>query len=150
MKKEITIAACSAVALVLIFGSASYLLFPQVTVQGYTASIDVFTQRGGKGTNRPSGNFSLGEKIYLFAEARNASNAPVAGVDVSFEVHWPANNRSYLIFGTNRTNMSGIAEYSFGTPSPPSPPNYIGNWLVYVSVKVDDQILVDTLTFFVR
>ncbi|MGQ9565675.1 MAG: hypothetical protein ACUVT5_03905 [Candidatus Bathyarchaeales archaeon] len=146
MKKEITIAASSAIALIILLGSASYLLFPQVPVQAYTATIDVYTQRGGHGKDKPSGNFTPPETVYLYAEVKNASNTPLGAKLVSFEVHWPNNETSsILILGTATTNSSGIAEEKFGIP--PST-NSIGRWLVYVTAQVDEQIVVDTLTFW--
>ena len=147
MKKEIAIAACSAVALILFFGSVSYLLFPPVSVQGYTASIDVYTQNGGKGINKPSGNFTMNQTVILYAEVRNASNMPVEGRLVSFEVHWPMNGTgSILALDVSQTNSSGIASYLFRIPVS----SYsIGKWLVYATVDVNGQHLADTVTFFV-
>ncbi|HML02936.1 MAG TPA: hypothetical protein VK487_06140 [Candidatus Bathyarchaeia archaeon] len=149
MKKEIAIAACSAVALILFLGSASYLLFPPVSVQGYTASIDVYTQNGGKGINKPSGNFTLNMTlpplVILYAEVKNASNMPVAGRLVSFEVHWPLNG-SILFVGVNATDSLGLASYRFRIPPTNSS---LGKWLVYATVDVNGQSLADTVTFFV-
>lgn len=152
MKKEITIAACSAVALILFFGSASYLLFPQVSVQASTASIDVFTQKGGQGKNKPGGSFAPLEWMNLTASVTDASNKPVAGIFVSFEILKPANTTTgatISVVGTNMTNSSGIAIYRFRIP-PRIAPNTIGIWLVYVSASVDSQAVVDTLTFSVQ
>jgi len=149
LKKEITLAALSAVALITFLGSASYLLFPKVSVQAYTASIDVYTQRGGQGADKPSGNFSQLEKVYLYAELRNASNAPLASRLVAYEIHKPPNGtdgKSIVIPSTSTTNSSGIAEMYFTLP-PSEAPNSIGRWLVYVTAQADDQIVADTLTF---
>jgi len=146
LKKEITIAASSAVALIVFLGSASYLLFPQVSVQAYTASIDAYTQHGGQGKDKPSSNFSQLEMVYLYAEVRNASNHLLGSRLVSFEVHWPDNGTgSILVLGTATTNSSGTAEKSFTIPPPQ---NSIGRWLVYATAQVDEQIVVDTLTFW--
>ena len=149
MKKEIAIAACSAIALILFFGSVSYLLFPTVSVQGYTASIDGYTQNGGKGINKPSGNFTLNYTmptlVILYAEVKNASNMPAEGL-VSFEVHWPLNG-SILLVGVSATDSLGIASYQFRIPSTNSS---IGRWLVYATVDVNGQFLADTVTFFVN
>ena len=145
MKKEITIAACLAVALIIVLGSISYLLFPKVSVQAYTAMLDLYTQKGGQGVNKPSGNFTLNETVLLYAEVKNASNAPLGSRLVSFEVHWPANG-SIKFLGTGTTNTSGIATYPFRIPPIDSS---IGKWLVYSTVVVDNQLLADTLTFFV-
>lgn len=149
MKKEITIAAASAVALILFFGSVSYLLFPQVTVQAYTASIDAFTQKSGQGKDKPGGNFTPLEWMNLTAQVRNASNNPLGGRLVSFEIYKPANTTTGAIVGTATTNSSGMATYNFRIPSLLAP-NTIGSWLVYVTASVDNQIVVDTLTFLVQ
>jgi hypothetical protein len=146
LKKEITIAATSAIALIILLGSVSYLLFPQVSVQAYTATIDVYTQHGGQGKDKPSGNFTKLETVHLYAEVKNTSNTPLGAKLVSFEVHWPDNGTgSILILGTAQTNPSGTAEKSFTIP--PSTRS-IGRWLVYVTTQVDEQIIVDTLTFW--
>lgn len=147
MKKEITIAASSAVALIILLGSASYLLFPKVSVQAYTASIDLYTQNGGRGTNEPCSNFTRNQTVTLYAEVRNASNAPQSGRFVSFEVHWPANGTGSIIaLDTAQTNSTGIASMQFRIPLS----SYsLGKWLVYSTVVVDNQFLADTLTFFV-
>jgi hypothetical protein len=162
LKKEITIAACSAVALIFLLGSVSYLLFPKVSVQGYTASIDAYTQLGGKGSNVPGGNFSISKRdnVTIYAEVRNASNIPQEGRLVTYEVHWPASgpqNGSIYAIGTNETSASGIAEiiripiwapeFNF-TQFPNRDPR--GTWLVYVTTSINGQPLSDTLTFFVR
>ena len=147
MKKEIAIAACSAVALIILLGIMSYLLFPQVSVQGYTATIDVYTQNGGKGINginKRSGNFTLNETVILYAAVKNASNLPAEGL-VSFEVHWPLNG-SILLVGVNMTDSLGIASYRFRIPPTDSSK---GQWLIYATVDVNGQFLSDTVSFFV-
>lgn len=136
-------------ALIILLGSASYLLFPQISVQGYTASIDVYTQKGGKGINEPSGNFTLNETlptlVILYAEVKDASNNPVGDRLVSFEVHWPLNG-SILFVGVNVTDSLGIASYRFRIPPTNSS---LGKWLVYATVDVNGQSLADIVTFFV-
>jgi hypothetical protein len=157
LKKEITIAACSAVALIILLGSVSYLLFPQVSVQGYTASIDAYTQRGGKGSNVFGGNFSVSKRdnVTIYAEVRNASNIPQEGRLVSYEILWPANspqNGSIYAIGTNETNAFGITEiiriplWALQIQGR----NPQGLWLVYVTTSIDSQPLSDSLTFFVQ
>jgi len=148
LKKEIAIAACSAVALLILFGSVSYLLFPPVSVQGYTASIDVYTQNGGIGINKPSGNFTLNMTmpplVILYAQVKNASNMPAEGL-VSFEVVPPPPGPPFLQ-PTSVTNSLGIASSEFRIPPLNSS---MGRWLVYATVDVNGQHLADTVTFFV-
>lgn len=145
-------------ALIILLSSVSYLLFPMVSVQGYTASIDAYTQYGGKGSNTAGGNFSISQNdtVYVYAEVRNASNIPQGSRLVSYEIHWPANRslQNGIIYniGTSTTNASGIAEIEtiplrhpqFNIQDPR------GTWLVYVTTSIDDQHLADTLTFFVQ
>lgn len=157
MKKEITIAACSAVALIILLGGVSYLLFPRVSVQAYTASIDAYTQRGGKGSNTQGGNFSISQNdtVYIYVEVRNASDIPQEGRFVSYEIHWPASgpqSGSKYDVNTKVTNSSGIAEIAkisiLALQIQNRDPR--GSWLVYVTASIDDQPLADTLTFFVQ
>jgi len=151
LKKEIIIAALSALALIALSGSVSYLLFPQISVQAYTASIDISTQKGGQGKDKPGGNFAPLEWMNLTAEVRNASNNQLGGRLVSFEIYKPANitGATIALIGTATTNSSGIAIYGFRIPSALAP-NTIGKWLVYSTVDVDGQLLADTLTFHVQ
>jgi hypothetical protein len=158
LKKEITIATCSAVALIILLGSVSYLLFPKVSVQAYTASIDAYTQRGGKGSNTAGGNFfiSQNDTVYIYAEVRNASNVPQGSRLIAYEIHWPANgSQNGITYGapqTAVTNASGIAEIAripiWALQVQGRDPR--GNWLVYVTTSIDDQVVVDTLTFSVQ
>jgi hypothetical protein len=159
LKKEITIAACSAVALIILLGSVSYLLFPRVSVQAYTASIDAYTQRGGKGSSIQGGNFSISQNdtVYIYVEVRNASKIPQEGRLVSYEIHWPASgpqNGSIYDIGTKATNASGIAEISRIQLWAPrfqiQNQDPRGSWLIYATTSIDGQPLTDTLTFFVQ
>lgn len=134
-------------ALIILLGSASYLLFPRVSVQAYTASNDLYTQNDGRGINKPCGNFTQNQTVTLYAEVRNASNAPQVGRLVSFEVHWPANDTgSILLLDSAQTNGTGIASTMFRIPLSLYS---LGKWLVYSTVVVDGEFLADTLTFFV-
>lgn len=119
MKKEIIIAALSALALIALSGSVSYLLFPQISVQAYTASIDISTQKGGQGKDKPGGNFAPLDWMNLTAEVRNASNNQLGGRLVSFEIYKPPDNvtgATVAIIGVATTNSSGIGTYSFRIP----------------------------------
>ena len=138
-------------ALIIFLGSISYLLFPKVSVQAYTASIDVFTQKGGQGKDEPGGTFAQLEWVNLTAQVKNASNNPLGSRLVSFEVYKPANatGATIAIVGIATTNSSGMAIYNFRIPLSTAP-NTIGSWLVYVTVSVDDQVVIDTLTFSVQ
>ena len=129
------------------------------TAQGSTATLDAFTQLGGKGTDQSGGNFSISQNdtVYIYAEVRNASNIPQEGRLVAYEIHWPANGSqdgSIYAVGTSETNASGIARIGIaGIPLlalQDQGRNPQGKWLVYVSVSIDDQPLADTLTFFVQ
>ena len=147
-------------ALIILLGSVSYLLFPKVSVQAYTASIDVYTQRGGKGSNTLGGNFSISQNdtVHIYANVRNASNIPQGSRFVSYEIHWPVNgpqNGSIYAIGTEETNASGIVEIPGITGIPiwalqiqGRDPR--GSWLVYVTTSIDGQVVVDTLTFSVQ
>jgi len=160
LKKEIIIAASSAVALIILLSSTSYLLFPNVSEQTYAASIDAYTQRGGKGSNTWGGNFSTApaqnDTVHIYAQLRNASNTPQGNRLISYEIHWPAsgpqNGSTYGGPRTSVTNASGIAEISqipiWALQIQERNPQ--GNWLVYVTASIDDQHVADTLTFSVQ
>jgi hypothetical protein len=159
LKKEITLAALSAVALIVFLSRASYLLFPETPVSvpptpPSAPSIDVYTQKGGQGKDQPGGAFSLSqnETVRLYAEVRDASNKPLGSRLVAFEIHWPDGPHSGSIYdiGSVPTDSStGIATIrpiqTFDTR-----PDFKGTWLVYVTTPVDDKTVVDTLTFLVQ
>ena len=143
-------------ALIIFFGSISYLLFPQVTVQGYTATVDVFTQHGGEGNDKPGGNFSVSknETVILYVKVSNTSKITQGSCFVSFEIHWPALgpfNGSVYDVRSKEVNVSESTEIAR------IPIVYLqlqsrdpaGNWLVYAATSIDNQHLADTLTFSV-
>lgn len=106
-------------------------------------SVDVYTDRGGKGPNTPSQPYNPGNLVHLYAEVSNGT-APIGNLDVAFAAYGPTNETiPYLT--VQRSNASGIAEASFRIPFEPK--MSIGPWQVIVTVKIDDQVFIDALVF---
>jgi hypothetical protein len=111
--------------------------------------IDVYTQEGGQGPGTPGGTFLLNETVWLYAEVRDSLNQTVPNEIVGFEfkyfnatsVPWTEATMVQL------TNSSGIAEVS--TRIPPVP-EYAGTWVVYVTTRYQDIMLIDTLIFIAK
>jgi hypothetical protein len=103
--------------------------------------IDVYTDRGGNGSNTPSQPYSLDETVNLYAKLSNGTS-PVEGIQVAFYIYDPEN--SIVLVPTPESNSSGIAEATFRIPNVPEA---IGPWRVMVTARVYDERLVDALTF---
>jgi hypothetical protein len=103
--------------------------------------IDVYTDRGGNGPNTSSEPYSRNETVNLYASVSNGTN-PLENSLVAFAVYRPTNK--LILLTTNESDASGIAQESFRIP----PVNEsIGPWRVIVSVRIKDQVFIDTLTF---
>jgi hypothetical protein len=103
--------------------------------------LDVYTQKGGYGQNKPSRSFTLFEMVHLYAEIRDSLNETVSDKLVAFEVRNPASGKAYLV---GSTSVSGIAAASFRIPYPE---DFIGTWEVYARAEYNDTVILDTLTF---
>lgn len=103
--------------------------------------IDVYTNRGGNGSNTSSEPYSRNETVNLYARVSNGTN-PLGNSLVTFAAYWPTNK--LILLTTNKSNESGIAQEAFRIP----PVNEsIGPWRVVVSVRISDQVFIDALTF---
>ena len=161
MKKEITIAASSAVALIIVLGSASYLLFPKVpaqSTQGPGISILAYTQGG----SLPGGNFNITHRdnVTIFAQVKNGT-APLAGRFVTYGIHMPGGILYDVGSTESLTNATGITQIEtiptwalwaswvqYGNQSRGDP---VGKWQVTVTVGGSvNQTAADTLNFFVQ
>lgn len=107
--------------------------------------VDVYTDRGGKGPNNSSQSYNRDENVTLYAKASNGTSPYERGL-VVFAVYWPgpANTSALFFLTTPQTNASGIATVTFRIPSIQES---IGTWRVFVTVRVDVQVLIDALTF---
>ena len=115
----------------------------------WTAMIDLYTQKGGKGPNTPSDSFMPEEKVILYANV-TYNSAPVCAKIVAFEVHGPPNPIENLtLIKTAMTNASGIATTNFRIPGLDENLETIvlGTWTVYASVKIAEEKVEETLTF---
>ena len=103
--------------------------------------IDVYTDRGGVGLTRPSESYRLNETVQLFAKVSNGTH-PAASQLVAFTVY---NTDGAIVYPTTKmSNASGIA-----APDPFTIPiaQPTGTWRIIATVKFEDQVLIDALTF---
>jgi hypothetical protein len=111
--------------------------------------IDLYTQKGGIGSNQSSDAFEPQELVVLYALV-TYNGGPVAQKDVGFHVDGPPNAlENITAIGENVTGQDGIAQFSFRIPWPNDDPEtkVIGEWDAIATVGIADQTVVDTLTF---
>lgn len=114
-------------------------------VSGEQVAIDLYTQRGGQGSNQPSNAFAPGDQVTLYAFV-TFSTDPVQGKLVAFEVNDPDNMN--VLERTGVTDASGIAEINFTLPVTCIPGRtIIGEWTAISTVSVAEITVNDTLTF---
>lgn len=105
--------------------------------------VDVYTDRGGNGLNKPSQAYSPGERVQLYAEVSNGTG-PIANALVTFAASGPT-NETVPFLTSAWSNASGIATarpFTIGVGE-----QSIGTWQVILTVKIDDQVFMDALTF---
>ena len=108
-------------------------------------NVDVFTQRGGKGSGVPSPPFCPPEEIILYANA-TYNEYPEQNKYVTFQIFYP-NEENLILSGT--TNETGIAITRFRLPSPECPEEIFGIWGVLTTVNIAGVAANDTLEFHV-
>jgi hypothetical protein len=102
--------------------------------------IDLFTQRGGYGSNKSSDAFTPQEEVILYARVSYDCN-PLEGKLVAFEVRNPTNE--CVTYRSDTTNASGIAVARFRVPSNAT----FGIYTAIATVSVIERTVNDTLTF---
>ena len=113
------------------------------------ATIDVYSGKGGRGPNTPGGTYVLNESVVLYAEVRDNINQTVPNMFVSFGIKFfnTTSVSGLTAFPlTGQTNASGIANASFRMYSDAA---HAGTWMVYATVRYNDVVLIDALTFTV-
>jgi hypothetical protein len=105
--------------------------------------IDLYTDRGGTGLTKASQPYSLNETIQLFAAVNNGTT-PIGSQSVAFTVYDP-NGAVYYVTTSTSNSTSGIAATEFRIA--PGQTQLIGIWKIIATVRFEDQILIDALTF---
>ncbi len=103
--------------------------------------LEISSKNGKIGQGGFAGNFTIGETVELGANA-TYNGYPVANKLVSFEVMNPENG--ILLAQAAFTNDEGFATINFTVP--PTIES-LGNWTVFVTVQLADQILWNYFTF---
>ena len=110
---------------------------------------DVYTQRGGKGSNAFAGTFKPDEEVLLIVGITE-EGLPVGNQSVVFEVIGPPNpqhNISALV--RTVTNSSGIGSATLKIPSASeqSTQTVVGTWIVQSQIGLDQDTVGDTMDF---
>lgn len=103
--------------------------------------VDVYTDRGGNGSNTPSQPYIRNEVVKLYAKVSNGTS-PAGSSLVTFAAYGPDNSTSFLT--TQLSNASGIATATFRIPDRKESE---GIWRVIVTVRIKGQVFIDALTF---
>ncbi len=106
--------------------------------------LDIYTQKGGEGSNEPGGEFACGEIVYLISRVTYNSD-PVQQKLVAFEARNPLNQS--VVFRTAITDQDGLAETSFRIPGIPS---NNGTWTAISVVEIAEETVWDTISFRVH
>jgi len=110
---------------------------------------DVYTQRGGEGSNAFAGSFKPDEEVLLIVGITEG-DFPVGNQSVVFEVIGPSNpqhNISALV--RTVTNSSGIGSATLKIPSASkqSTQTVVGTWIVQSQIGLDQDTVGDTMDF---
>jgi len=103
--------------------------------------LDLYTQKGGEGSNEPGGEFGCGENVYLISNV-TYNSYPVQQKLVAFEVRNPLNQS--VVFRTAITDQDGLAEISFRILGIPS---NNGTWAAISVVEIAEETVWDTTSF---
>lgn len=105
--------------------------------------LDLYTNRGGIGTNTTGGIFYPGDEIVLYANVTYNGDG-VADVLVSYEIMNPVNQD--LVLSTAIADSQGIAKINFTIPSTPIA-ELFGTWTAIATTSVAQMFASDRLTF---
>jgi len=125
--------------------STNTLTVTFTSLAAYT-SIDVYTNKGGKGQNVPSDAFGPQELVQLYASV-TYRGAGVVNTDVAFIIE----NQNGITIATRvgRTDSNGTAyaEYRLPWPDGSNPEVVFGKWSIVASVNVSQVTVSDSLNF---
>jgi hypothetical protein len=112
-------------------------------------SFDVYTQRGGKGSNVFAGTFKPDEEVFLIVEIME-NDFPVENQSVTFEVVGPPNSyQNISAIARTVTNSSGIGSARLKISSTSEQPTQavVGIWAVQSQVGLDQDTIGDAMDF---
>ena len=108
-------------------------------------SLDIWTNRGGRGWNSSSAAFGPQEQVTLTANLTSAGGAPVAQETIPFII---ADNGAQIASRTAVTNTAGIASVTYTLPWPsPNPTSAFGIMDITSTVDLAGTILNDSCAF---
>lgn len=110
---------------------------------------DVYTQRGGEGSNAFAGTFKPDEEVLLIVGIME-EDFPVENQSVVFEVIGPPNSyRNISALVRTITNSSGIGSAALRIPSAleQSTQTVVGTWIVQSQIGLDQDTVGDTMDF---
>lgn len=103
--------------------------------------LDLFTQKGGTGLDKPGGFFGAGEIVELYSYV-TYNGYPVQQVPVAFQVIEPIG--ATILIRTSTTDQNGYANTSFRIPMIQ---DSYGLWTAVSVAKITNETVWDTLQF---
>ena len=140
MIKELLGASLLAVALAAGLGTISYGLFEAPPAGKLETVLDVYTLKGGIGTNTTGGAFEPGDSVPVYAYL-TVGGVQVDNGQVTFTVKKPDGNETVQ---TALTTDSGATEISLSLL--PSEGHPIGTWQIHANASANNQVANDTIT----
>jgi len=117
-------------------------ILPDPQVDG--RSLDLYTQQGGKGLDKPGGSFDPGQLVHLLSNV-TYNNWPQQNMLVAFQALNPLNQTVVILVA--ETDEEGIARVHFRIPETPES---IGTWTAISSVDIACEVVWDTISFQVQ
>jgi hypothetical protein len=111
-------------------------------IPGPTVALDLYTQKGGIGTDVSGGEFTPGENVVLYVNVAS-DGLPAENRSVLFEIEGPA-DYCYL---TSVTNSSGVASVDFMVPLSLAQDKVFGTWCVTAQTGLDMDTVGDNMNF---
>jgi hypothetical protein len=118
------------------------------TCETLKPTIDLYTEKGGRGPNAPGGTFTTNETVLVYVEVRNELNQTVPNWQIGFEALISTNggaNYTTYTFYSQVTNASGIATIH-GTINPTIAAEYED----IATTSYEDMRLADSMTIIVQ
>jgi hypothetical protein len=141
-RKEIIIAALMAVIVALGLGVASYSFFIGTpTPKTVESLLDLYTQKGGAGTNTSGGIFEPNDTAQLYAFLTHGG-VPLNNATITYQIN---NAEGVQSTRTAFTNESGIADgnFSFLLSQDSS---ILGTWHILATAQVENRTVSDALS----
>lgn len=113
-------------------------------------TVDMYTNKEGRGSNTPGGTFTTNETVYVYIETRNELNKTASGQLVGFQESIWGGGSNFNLVATPTTNASGIATLGFNPIIPDAAAKYICIATWSTIFNFEDVNVTDAMMFTVQ